>query len=438
MSIVCGTDFSLNARQASEVAAALAARMGWPLALVHVVEEYRVDALLDPARATRAESLARRLAHEAQGLTARYGAQVEPLTVSGVAYEKLAELARDRRAPFVIVASLSAPEQRWAVGSVAERVAQCSPVPVLVIREAERLLAWLRGERALRVMVGVDGGATSRAALDFATSLRGFGPVDLLLTQIVWPMSEYSRYGLAPPIPIDRLRPELEELLVRDLTAWAGEVAGAGSLRVSVRPGLGRVDTHLDSAAREADVDLLLVGTGQRSAAARLWQASVSRGVLHAATANVACVPRSVDRQPSEPIPEFRRVLAATDIAEPSRRAIAAAYGMARSGGVVHLTYVRPPCSRWDADAARARLSELVPPEARERGVRTELEVVEDEVASLGICRAATRLDAEAICLGTHGRNGISRLVLGSVAQDVLARAAQVVMLVPAEARASS
>lgn len=297
MSIVCGTDFSLNARQASEVAAALAARMGWPLALVHVVDELRIDALLDPSRETRAAALALRLEHEAQGLTARHGAKVEPLAAPGVAYEKLAELARERRAPFVIVASLSVPDQRWSVGSVAERVAQCSPVPVLVVREAERLLAWLRGDRALRVMVGVGvvGGATSRAALDFAASLRGFGPVDLLLTQIVWPMTEYSRYGLAPPVPIDRLRPELEELLVRGLTAWAGNVAGEGALEVSARPGLGRVDTHLDCAAREADVDLIVVGTGQRSAASRLWQASVSRGVLHAATANVAIVPRSVE-----------------------------------------------------------------------------------------------------------------------------------------------
>ena len=432
MSIVCGTDFSLNARKASEVAAALAARMGWPLSLVHVIEEFRVEALLDPAREARAESLNRRLEHEAQELTARHGAKVEPIAVRGVAYEALAELARDQRAPFVVVASLSEPERHWALGSVAERVAQCSPVPVLVIREAERLLAWLRGERALRVMVGVDGGETSRSALDFAASLRGFGPVDLLLTRIVWPMGEYSRYGLSPPVPVDRLRPELEALLIRDLEAWAGNVAGEGSLQIAVRPGLGRVDTHLDCAAREADVDLVVVGTEQRSAPARLWQASVSRGVLHAASANVASVPRSRERSQSEPVPEFRHVLAAVDVAKPSRRAVATAYGLVRPGGVVHLTYVRAPGAHSDADTIRARLSELIPLKAEQRGVQTELEVVEDEVASLGICRAAVRLRADAICLGTHARNGIARMVLGSVAREVLARAEQVVVVVPA------
>lgn len=438
MSIVCGTDFSPNAQQASEVAAALAARMGWPLALVHIIEEFSVEALLDTAREQRSDSLRSRLQTEARTLAVRYGVQVEPVAVTGAAYERLVELARERQAPFVVVASLSAPERPWAVGSIAERVAQCSPVPVLVVRDAARLLAWLSGERALSVLVGVDGGASSRAALDFAASLRGFGPVDLLLTQIAWPMGEYSRYGLAPPVPVEGLRPELEALLIRDITAWAGEVAGAGSLRVSVRAGLGRVDAHLDSAAREADVDLIVVGAQQRSGAARFWQASVSRGVLHGSTTNVASVPRSAERILAEPVPEFRRVLAATDFSEASQRAVASAYGLVQPGGVVHLTYVRTPLSHFEASAARARLIELIPPKAQQRGARTEFEVVEDDVASLGICRTATRVHADAICLGTHGRTGISRLVLGSVAQDVLARAQQIVVLAPAGPRTNS
>ena len=90
------------------------------------------------------------------------------------------------------------------------------------------------------------------------------------------------------------------------------------------------------------------------------------------------------------------------------------------------------------SDEEDARLVELIPPKAQQRGARTELEFVEDDVASLGICRTATRVHADAICLGTHGRTGISRLVLGSVAQDVLARAQQVVVLAPAGSRTNS
>jgi nucleotide-binding universal stress UspA family protein len=265
-------------------------------------------------------------------------------------------------------------------------------------------------------------------------SLRGLGPVDLVLTQIAWPLGEYYRYGVVPLSSIDRLRPELETLLVRDLEAWTGELRGEGSLRFSVRPGLGRVDSHLELAAREADVDLVVVGTHQRAGVARVWQSSVSRGVLHAAFTNVVCVPRSSEQTLHQPLPEFSRVLCATDFSEASRRAVATAYGLVRPGGVVHLTYVHDPGAPETTEAIQARLSDLIPHEARSRGIHTELEIVPDDVPSLGICRTARRLSVDAICMATHCRGSISRLVLGSVAQEVLERAEQAVVLVPPHA----
>jgi universal stress protein A len=39
------------------------------------------------------------------------------------------------------------------------------------------------------------------------------------------------------------------------------------------------------------------------------------------------------------------------------------------------------------------------------------------------ILAAASRIEADLIVMGTHGRRGLSRLVLGSVAEDVLRRA---------------
>jgi len=430
MSIVCGTDFSHYARQASEVAAALAGRMGQTLVLVHVVDVLP----LGPEKHAPYADLGRRLQDEAQRLVGRFKANVEPVVVPGCAHRKLVELASERDASLVVLASLSAEPAHWTVGSVAERVAQASPAPVLVVRDAERLLNWLTTDRALNAMVGVDGGATSRAALDFAVSLRGMGPVDLILTQIAWPLGEYYRYGVVPLSSIERLRPELETLLVRDLEAWTGELRGEGSLRFSVRPGLGRVDAHLELAAREADVDLIVVGTHQRAGVARVWQSSVSRGVLHAAFTNVVCVPRSPEQTLHQPLPEFNRVLCASDLSEASRRAVATAYGLVRPGGVVHLTYVHDPSPPETTAALKARLSDLIPQEARSRGIHTELEIVPDAVTSLGICRTARRLSVDAICMATHSRGSISRLVLGSVAQEVLERAEQPVVLVPPHA----
>jgi len=48
------------------------------------------------------------------------------------------------------------------------------------------------------------------------------------------------------------------------------------------------------------------------------------------------------------------------------------------------------------------------------------MHVVESDDAGRAICQAAERLGTAAICLGTHGRSGLSKAVLGSVAESVL------------------
>jgi nucleotide-binding universal stress UspA family protein len=68
----------------------------------------------------------------------------------------------------------------------------------------------------------------------------------------------------------------------------------------------------------------------------------------------------------------------------------------------------------------RERLSGLIPEEAQGRGIVTLVHVLESDDAGQAICQAAERLGAGAICLGTHGRSGLSRAVLGSVTESVL------------------
>jgi nucleotide-binding universal stress UspA family protein len=80
------------------------------------------------------------------------------------------------------------------------------------------------------------------------------------------------------------------------------------------------------------------------------------------------------------------------------------------------------------------RLRELVPKGVVARGVLTEVEVIRDESAWAGILHAAGRLGVDAICMATHGRSGIPRVLLGSQAQEVLRHARQPVILVPREA----
>lgn len=307
------------------------------------------------------------------------------------------------------------PQERPAAAVAPWRVAQSSPMPVPVVRDGARFEAWARGQHALR----------------WASALRVIGPCDLLVTQVAWPAEEHLRLGISGPMPLDHLRPEVEQVLRRDLEAWAGAPPGPGATSFLVRPGWGRVDAHLTQLAAEAKADLLVVGTHQRAGIARLWQGSVSRGVLHAAAMSVACVPRSDAVGDEQEIPTFQRVLVPTDFSPLANRAIPVAYGLVPHGGVVHLLHVVARHPGTDDPDPQECLRALIPPAARRRGIETRLEVVTEQDAYVGIVHAAGRLGVDAICMATHGHAGLSQLVLGSQAHAVVQRARQPVLLVP-------
>jgi nucleotide-binding universal stress UspA family protein len=79
------------------------------------------------------------------------------------------------------------------------------------------------------------------------------------------------------------------------------------------------------------------------------------------------------------------------------------------------------------------RLRALIPKGAAAKGIATELEVLQETNASAGICHRAAQLGVDVICMATHGRSGISKVILGSQTQEVVRHATQLVLLVPPE-----
>jgi nucleotide-binding universal stress UspA family protein len=155
---------------------------------------------------------------------------------------------------------------------------------------------------------------------------------------------------------------------------------------------------------------------------------------------------------PSEPaaaeegIPKVRTVLAVTDLSALGNAAVPYAYGLLEGrAGVVELCYVYEralpsPAHAYEvptwrlSDGERASLVEqlraLVPPEAESLGVTTHVSVVDGGRAAEAIGQASERLDVDAICLASHGRSGLARTVLGSVASEVIQRARRPVFVV--------
>ena len=444
MKIICGTDFTVHAEEAAKVAAALVVRCHSALSLVHAVEPAQMEFLSKPHVDALRDKLRRKLVEEGNRLR-KSGAEVTENLVLGRPEEILAASAKRSKADLIVVSTLGqvAPI-RWLVGSVAERTAQSAAVPTLVVRNHELLIAWAKGKRALNVFVGYDFSASSDAALRWVASLKSIGPCNITVTYVSWPPSETWRLGIGGHTANGANPPEVHELLERDLKERCTAILGKTKVKLRVISGWGSQDAHLIDLAKASEADLIVVGTNQRRGLSRFWLGSVSRGILHHAPTNVVCVPMAVDSsEPRNGIPVFKRVLVPTDFSKLGDKAIAFAYGTAQRGGEVSLVHVIPPVGDFNLKAERthghhakrkknlaARLEALVPENALARGIQSRVEVVEHQHPAAAICQAAERSGAELICIGSRGRSGLKKKLLGSVTESVMRRSSRPVLVI--------
>ena len=452
--IICGTDFSENARQAANVAAALATRLSTPLLLVHAKGMLIQGSTPDVYGAVIA-SFRERLHEEAERLRG-LGATVEETLSAGAPDEVLGQLAQQRQARLLVVSSLGlrAPA-RWLIGSVAERAAESSPVPTLVVRDAAPFEAWARGKRSLKVFVGTDFRASSDAALRWIAELRQIGPCEVVASYVVWPPEEAARLGVSGRLGLGGNLPEMHHVLERDLREKVTRLLGEDDVRVWVRGNWGRADNPLVEMAIEAQADLVVVGTHQWHGLSRLRRRSVSRGILDHAPMSVACVPTHAAAPMAGPrIRECKRVLVAVDLNEPHGFAASYGYSIVNPGGTVHLLHNLMPfrlpnpliagyyqdfpseeeCAQLIAQS-EAKLRALAPDGPDARDITTEVEVTESRETAETICAAAERFGADIICVGSHTRPGFTAKVLGSVSLAVLQSSRRPVLVVwpPAE-----
>ena len=437
--ILCGTDFSGNARQAANVAAALAKRLGVPLVLVHA-KGTLIHASTPDVNEALTVSLRECLHEEAERLRG-LGATVEESLSDGAPDDALVQLAQQRHARLLVVSSLGLrASARWLIGSVAERVAESSPVPTLVVREAARFEAWARGEQPLKIFVGTDFGASSDAALRWVADLRQIGPCEVVAGYVVWPPEEASRLGVSARVGLGGNLPGMQSMLERDLREKVTRVLGGDDVRVWVRGNWGRADHPLVEMAMESQADVIVVGTHQWHGLSRLRHGSVSRGILDHAPMSVACVPTPAPARMAGPrIRACQRVLVAVDLNEPHGFAAPYGYSIVNPGGTVRLLhnivpfrlpnpmiggyYQDFPSPREQAQLvaeSEAKLRALAPEKADAPDITTEVEVTESRETAAAICAAAERFGADILCIGSHTRPGFTAKVLGSVALAVL------------------
>lgn len=133
-------------------------------------------------------------------------------------------------------------------------------------------------------------------------------------------------------------------------------------------------------------------------------------------------------------IPDIKKIVVATDGSETSNRAVDFAIGLAKKYGsrllILHvLNLALPPDllphttgKLFEEDRRKARLLlEHAQKRATDNGVDSTAELVEDHMRPYGeIILCAEREGADLIVVGTRGRGGFTKLLLGSVASGVV------------------
>jgi nucleotide-binding universal stress UspA family protein len=179
--ILVPLDGSRRAERAIPVAARIARASGGTIILVRAVNVasgiwpslagYATDvpSALDAGQAAADEYLAAiKQASELAGIP------TETRTVSGPVSEAILAVADSSQADLMVLCSHGYTGMtRWALGSVAEKVARYAQIPVLVLREAGPVPAGLHPDatRPLRALVALDGSVLAKAALEPAASL---------------------------------------------------------------------------------------------------------------------------------------------------------------------------------------------------------------------------------------------------------------------------
>lgn len=273
-----------------------------------------------------------------------------------------------------------------------------------------------------RVLVPLDGSDVAAAILPQIRRILFHKDAEILLVQAVYVPANAEAEAVELP---DILRTHA----AKHLESVADPLRSQGArVRTIARVG-DAADVILDVAAEEK-ATLIAMSTHGRSGLARWIRGSVAEKVLRAGRVPVLAL-RSFPAPPPADIP-LKRVLVPLDATDLSLEVLDPVIELASLfGSSVTLLHVcdGPACSVPVPELTRA--FERV----RQRGVEVQPVMRKGDPAGQ-ILDVARELKADLIAMTTHGRRGLSRWTLGSVAEKVL-RGAETPLLIVRPAGAS-
>jgi nucleotide-binding universal stress UspA family protein len=297
-----------------------------------------------------------------------------------------------------------------------------------------------------RLLVPLDGSQLAESALPYALAVAATSDAAITLLTVVQPMQLISDYAIPYNASL-----EAEQIaaafVALDTTAGALRRAGA---RVSTGVTVGSAADQILHYGEENGIDGIVMATHGRGGAFHWAFGSVARKVLTTATVPTLVVrAKEVNPQPYAAVP-FRRILVPLDGSERAEAVLPLVTEMAKEchatvtlarivpfpGGIYFGSPYAPMVAAETFDDQMAKDREAA---------KSYLRTVAERMGAAGIAVEMVTQDGDAVSrlpslldkqpfdlvvMATHGRTGIARFVMGSVAERMIEASETPVLLV--------
>jgi nucleotide-binding universal stress UspA family protein len=263
------------------------------------------------------------------------------------------------------------------------------------------------------LLVCTDGSSASQGAIEAAFTLARQWPCRMRLLQVLEYNPGFASQAIDAIQEWEReAREGLQAILSRD------EVA---KLEVEVLVRQGEVAHRAILAeAERGQPDLIVMGRRGRTGLTGIFMGSVTARVIGLSPVNLLIVPRV-------PPSTFQRLLLATDGSPYSEAAWGEALALARAWSSQLLAV---SVAREEGEFPGAQeLLERLQVEADQEGIPLTTSLLQG-APDQAIIQAAQAYGADLLILGSHGRTGLKRLLMGSVTEQVIGRAPCPVLVV--------
>ena len=278
----------------------------------------------------------------------------------------------------------------------------------------------------MRALCATDLSAASEATIENETCLDCLGRIGVRTVHLVTVVPGNVHVG-APGVDFEARRR-------RGLDRYRAVIEGAG-FDVETHVVRGTPHRRLNGIAETVHADLTVVGSRGQSPLENRVIGSTARNL--ARTTVVPLLVNRVERAADDPDVRrehlFRHVLFATDFSEHADGAFDAFSYLRHATETATLVHVRSPKDEGAGGDADAGPSERLAERARtleDWGIETRTEVRRGDPAE-EILDVEAATEPSTVLVGSRGRSRVRRLLLSSVSEEIVARAAGNVFLVP-------